>query len=305
MVDVVDMKASVPKVSIGMPVYNGEKTICDSLDSLLAQTFQDFEIIISDNASVDGTAGICQKYCARDARIRYIRQPENRGAVANFQFVLDQAKGEYFMWAAADDMWSSNWLETLLIDAKPNVVSFGSWQHVDTEGAPVGKLYYKGIVFPGGKLMRLAGLIFPYPCAYNHLIYGLFHAESLRMCDPLALAGTITKNVTPNGNEIVALFYILQTHSIHVNADATLYYRGGGVSNQGEKSVLQRAYGCVKSPIHAFWGSIALLGSLPKENPEKRLLNVVYPCVAFCSMVFRYGGLICAAPKMMMKLLRT
>ena len=92
-------------VSIGMPVYNGEKFIREALDSLLAQTFTDFELIISDNASTDSTEAICREYAAKDARIRYIRHSENKGPAANFQFVLDGAVGKYFMWAAADDVW--------------------------------------------------------------------------------------------------------------------------------------------------------------------------------------------------------
>jgi len=103
-----------PKVSIGMPVYNGEKFIREALDSLLAQTFTDFELIISDNASTDGTEAICREYASRDLRIRYVRQPVNRGAVANFQFVLDESVGEYFMWAADDDSRSENYIEALL-----------------------------------------------------------------------------------------------------------------------------------------------------------------------------------------------
>lgn len=99
-----------PKVSIGMPVYNGEKYIREALDSLLAQTFTDFELIISDNASTDGTEAICREYVARDLRIRYVRQSENRGAAANFQFVLDESRGDYFMWAAADDSWLPTFL---------------------------------------------------------------------------------------------------------------------------------------------------------------------------------------------------
>jgi glycosyltransferase involved in cell wall biosynthesis len=92
-----------PKVSIGMPVFNGEPFIREALDSLLAQTFSDFELIISDNGSTDGTEAICREYAATDPRIRYVRQPKNRGALFNFQFVLDEARGEYFMWAAHDD----------------------------------------------------------------------------------------------------------------------------------------------------------------------------------------------------------
>ena len=114
---------STPKVSIGMPVYNGSPFIREALDSLLNQTFTDFELIISDNASTDETESICREYAAKDPRIRYVRQPENRGALLNFQFVLDEAVGEYFMWAAADDMWSSEWIEELLpVAIKSNVL---------------------------------------------------------------------------------------------------------------------------------------------------------------------------------------
>jgi glycosyltransferase involved in cell wall biosynthesis len=94
-----------------MPVFNGEKHIQETLDSLLAQTFTDFELIISDNASLDRTEAICRKYAETDSRIRYIRQPENRGAAANFLYVLYESKGEYFMWAAADDVRSNDFLE--------------------------------------------------------------------------------------------------------------------------------------------------------------------------------------------------
>ncbi|MCX7109932.1 MAG: glycosyltransferase family 2 protein [Proteobacteria bacterium] len=104
-------KVITPKVSIGMPVYNGEKFIREALDSLLAQTFTDFEIIISDNASTDGTSEICSEYISRDSRIRYIRQTENIGIMRNFQFVLDEAIGEYFMWAAHDDLWGTKFIE--------------------------------------------------------------------------------------------------------------------------------------------------------------------------------------------------
>jgi len=115
-----------PKISIGMPVYNGVKYIREALDSLLGQTFTDFELIISDNASTDNTEAICREYAAKDERIRYIRQPHNLGASANFKFVLDEALGEYFMWAAADDVWDKNWIEKLLpVSVKEQCIAFG------------------------------------------------------------------------------------------------------------------------------------------------------------------------------------
>ena len=106
--------AHIPIVSIGMPVYNGAEHIRDALDTLLTQTFTDFELIISDNASLDETENICREYAARDNRIRYVRQPQNFRATANFRFVLDQARSEYFMWAAHDDLHDANFIEETL-----------------------------------------------------------------------------------------------------------------------------------------------------------------------------------------------
>src|SRR3989338_2015657 len=97
-------------VSIGMPVYNGERYIRDALNALLQQTFANFELIISDNSSSDQTESICREYARRDARIIYFRQKENMGAAANFQFVLDCAQADLFMWAAYDDEWAGNYL---------------------------------------------------------------------------------------------------------------------------------------------------------------------------------------------------
>ncbi len=98
-------------VSIGMPVYNGEKYIREALDSLLSQTYTNFEMIISDNASIDNTQAICEEYASKDERIRYIRQKVNIGPINNFQFVLDESDCEFFMWAAHDDTKDRRFIE--------------------------------------------------------------------------------------------------------------------------------------------------------------------------------------------------
>jgi len=97
-------------VSIGLPVYNGENYLRLALESLLAQEYEHFELIISDNGSKDGTEAICREFAARDARIRYVRHAENRGSPWNFKYVVEQARGEYFLWAAHDDVWSPPFL---------------------------------------------------------------------------------------------------------------------------------------------------------------------------------------------------
>ena len=91
-----------PLVSIGFPVYNGEASMRRALDSILAQDFQDFEVIIADNASTDETKSISEAYAARDRRIRYIRNETNIGANPNHDLVFNKSRGRFFAWAAHD-----------------------------------------------------------------------------------------------------------------------------------------------------------------------------------------------------------
>ncbi|MCX7817495.1 MAG: glycosyltransferase [Syntrophales bacterium] len=119
-------KPHSPRVSIGMPVYNGARYIRGAIDSIIDQTFTDFELIISDNSSTDETEQICRYYESIDPRITYIRQAENRGPIWNFNYVLNSARAEYFMWAAADDRRESRFLdlavEILDRDCKTGIV---------------------------------------------------------------------------------------------------------------------------------------------------------------------------------------
>jgi glycosyltransferase involved in cell wall biosynthesis len=87
-------------VSIGLPVYNAGQYLEEALDSILAQTFEDFELIISDNGSTDNTEAICWSYARRDQRIRYFRNETNLGAAWNFNRVFELASGKYFKWTA-------------------------------------------------------------------------------------------------------------------------------------------------------------------------------------------------------------
>lgn len=93
-----------PAISIGVPVYNGARYLTPAIESLLAQSFDDFDMIISDNASTDETPEICEEFARRDPRVRYVRQPQNIGGPRNWSFVARQARGQYFKWAAANDL---------------------------------------------------------------------------------------------------------------------------------------------------------------------------------------------------------
>jgi hypothetical protein len=107
-------RRAAPTVSIGLPTYNGARHLRESVESLLAQDYADFELLISDNASTDATAEIAGELAKRDPRIRVVRQPTNIGPTANFAFVLRETHGRYFMWAADDDRWHPAYVSSCL-----------------------------------------------------------------------------------------------------------------------------------------------------------------------------------------------
>lgn len=113
-----------PRVSVGLPVYNGEAYLRQVLDSVLAQTFADFELVISDNASSDRTEMICREYAAADPRIRYHRQARNRGVTWNFRQVVLLSSGEYFLWTSHDDLLAPNYIARCVevLESDPSVV---------------------------------------------------------------------------------------------------------------------------------------------------------------------------------------
>jgi hypothetical protein len=125
-----------PLVSIGVPVYNGGRHLAQALNALLTQTFSNFEIIISDNASTDDTPALCQKFVRADQRIRYLRQAKNVGAPRNWSFIVHEARGQYFKWASANDYCSEAFVEECLqaLLSDPRVVlSFGKTCLIEEE----------------------------------------------------------------------------------------------------------------------------------------------------------------------------
>jgi polysaccharide pyruvyl transferase WcaK-like protein/glycosyltransferase involved in cell wall biosynthesis len=130
-----------PLVSIGMPIYNSERHLRQALDSLLSQSLDDFELIISDNASTDGTGDICVEYAERDKRVRYIRQARNIGAPRNWNAVLYEARGEFFKWASGNDYCSPGSLERCVekMRREPDIaLCYGRTDLVDNDGNSLG-----------------------------------------------------------------------------------------------------------------------------------------------------------------------
>jgi glycosyltransferase involved in cell wall biosynthesis len=129
-----------PTVSIGLAVYNGDRYLEEALDSILAQTFTDFELIISDNASTDRTAEICQRYAAQDPRIRYSRNETNIGGANNENLTFRLARGKYFRWAAHDDKLAPELLEkcVAVLAREPEVVLCHTMiAEIDENGTPI------------------------------------------------------------------------------------------------------------------------------------------------------------------------
>ena len=184
---------SKPLVSIGMPVYNGERYIRQALDSLLAQDFENFELIISDNASTDRTQEICLEYAARDRRVRYYRNETNMGMIWNYNQVFELSSGEYFMWAAHDDYWEPCYLHSCLdaFDTSEAIILAGALcEGVDSEtGKPI--CTFPGLsttgLSPCARFMRVgsahARIIGPYG-----LFYGVYKRSALHEALPFRKA---------------------------------------------------------------------------------------------------------------------
>jgi glycosyltransferase involved in cell wall biosynthesis len=137
-----DSYIRTPRVSVGLPVYNGDRYLEAAIDSILNQTFTDLELIISDNASDDRTQEICESYVQRDPRVRYFRQSTNLGAGPNYNFTFHEARGEFFKWAAHDDVLEPTMLERCveILDRLPDVaLAFTRILKIDEHGDVVGR----------------------------------------------------------------------------------------------------------------------------------------------------------------------
>lgn len=119
------MRYAKPKVSIGLPIYNGERYVGETLDAILAQSYRDFELVVCDNASTDRTQDICRSYASIDPRIRYVRHERNLGVTRNFNAAFRLAAGQYFKWAASDDLIDPTFVERCvrILDDDPSVVA--------------------------------------------------------------------------------------------------------------------------------------------------------------------------------------
>ncbi len=176
--------SSIPLISIGVPVYNGKRYLREALDSALAQDYPHFEVIVSDNASTDGTEAVAREYAEKDARIRYWRNAENLGALPNFGQAFALSNGKYFTWLACDDVLSSpRYLSTTaaFLDANPDVMLCGGDFHLlDLEGPGQLTTWTFPQIYPNRESRDVRSIYFGWPqdpaC---FAIYGMFRREAL------------------------------------------------------------------------------------------------------------------------------
>ena len=175
------MSSHPPRVSVALPVFNGENYLAEALDSLLTQTYRDFEVIISDNGSTDRTQEICRGYVERDPRVSYLRSEVNRGVYWNFRRGFECTQGEFFMWLAHDDKLAPEFLERCVaaLDHDPGaVLSYPKAIDIDEQGNHV---MYKEQELNGGASKpheRFRGLIsMEHNC---EAIFALIRIELLR-----------------------------------------------------------------------------------------------------------------------------
>jgi glycosyltransferase involved in cell wall biosynthesis len=231
------MIANKPLVSIGMAVYNGERYIRQALDSLLAQDYKNFELIISDNASTDKTREICLEYEAKDKRVRYYRNQTNIGALRNFDRVFELSSGGYFMWACHDDYWKPCYLSSCLeaFNISEAIVLTGTeCESIDPE---TGKLIFidEGLstvgLRPGKRFMRYKSTL--HGGRYvGGIFYGVYKRSALLKIMPM-------KKVVASDHLIIAEMCF---HGEFVTVPKRfMVKRVGGVSASLES--IARAYG--------------------------------------------------------------
>ena len=174
------MTDHIPRISVGMPVYNGEPYLAAAIEAVLSQTFTDFELIICDNASTDGTEAICRAAAERDARVRYVRNAENIGAARNYNHCFELASGEYFRWMNADDLAEPTLHERCLstLEAYPEaVLAYGKTRLIDTDGHVTAD-YEDGLDLrepsPSERFRRLFRSV-----GLTNVIYGLMRREAV------------------------------------------------------------------------------------------------------------------------------
>ncbi|MPZ64365.1 MAG: glycosyltransferase [Pseudonocardiaceae bacterium] len=264
----------VPRLSIGLPVYNGEQYLAEALDALLGQSYEDFELIISDNASTDGTADICRHYAAQDPRIRYIRQPHNIGAAPNHNVVFREARGELFKWASHDDLYGRELLRRCVeaLDEHPHVVLAHAWHAIiDGADAVTERFDYRLATDSPHAPERFRSLLF---APGGDDFYGVIRAEVLRRIAPLDsyhhADRTIVAEIALHGpfHQVPELLYFRRDHPTRAErANPTKRTR---CANLDPRRVDRLRHPTVRLLADYVWGFVGVVRRAPLSPTDRR-----------------------------------
>lgn len=229
------------KISIGIPIFNGEKFLKKRMETILSQTFTDYEIIISNNASTDNTLSICEEFVKKDSRIKIFNQREKISLEENFAFVLDKSKSEYFVWAAVDDLWDESFLQknfnalnnnSKLVCSSGKVLRYGS-QEINLVIEPNDsflKILYKKIrnqfrpfynlSFSGEYVKKASKCL-----KYNNMLflYGLFRTEIIKKC---------VINYPIHSSDLIMCLKVLEFGDVEILDEVLWYFHIGGISSK-------------------------------------------------------------------------
>ncbi|HZO70332.1 MAG TPA: glycosyltransferase family 2 protein [Kribbellaceae bacterium] len=265
---------AAPRLSIGLPVYNGENYLSESLDALLGQSYGDFELIISDNASSDRTEEICRDYAAKDERIRYIRQPVNVGAGPNHNAVFHESRGELFKWASHDDLYGRDLLLRCVdaLDARPQVVLAHAWQAIiDGAGNVVLPVDYRLATDDPRAPERFRSMLFT---VGGDDFYGVIRSDVLRQT-PLQQSyhhadRTIVSELALHGPfyQVPELLYFRRDHPDRAErATPSMQARCANLDPRRANRLRNPA---VRLAAEYIWGFISAIRRAPLSSAERR-----------------------------------
>lgn len=204
-----ESRARDPLVTIGLPVYNGERFVAHAIECLLAQTFRDFVVLVSDNASTDATGEICQKYASRDPRIRYERNPTNVGMAGNYNLTFSRARSKYFRWATSDDYADASMLAdaVAVMEADPGIsLCYPRAIFVDDEGRETGRWEDGLHLTQDDPVERFLAVVEGIGRVHHHL--GLMRADCMR------LTGLIARHVASDIGFVAEMALLGKFHQV-------------------------------------------------------------------------------------------
>jgi len=206
-----------------MPVFNDVDYIEKSIQSVLKQSYKNFELVISDDQSTDGSADICKKYEQSDSRIKYVRQPKNLGISKNMKFLLNQSNSEFFIWAADDDLWAPEFLKILVQTLEDNpkyICAFSTFTHINEKGNIIDKPLDFDFEGKSAK-QRIKKLIVD---PFDAFGYGLFRRELIKNVK-FPVWVWPNKSVSWNNIYPTLFYYLAKGNYKHVHGEPLFFNR--------------------------------------------------------------------------------